>query len=245
MNMPIEEIKKQPRGGKRLAGLIIVLVGAALLGKQLGLLIPAWVFTWPVLLIVIGLFIGAKHSFRHPGWIIMCMIGGVFLAERLVEGVSISQFLWPAVIIIVGLIMIFRPGKRKWGNEHWREAIDRSNAYEINNEEYINSVGIFGGTKKNILSKDFKGGEIVCVFGGAEINLSQAEIKGHVVLEIVNVFGGTKLIVPPNWEIKSEMVAILGGIEDRRVQMANTTNGIDVLVIKGTCIFGGIEIKSF
>lgn len=37
-----------------------------------------------------------------------------------------------------------------------------------------------------------------------------------VTLEITTIFGGTKLIIPSNWEIKSEAVMIFGGIEDKR-----------------------------
>ncbi len=245
-NINNDEMTKRHQNGKRLAGFIVVIVGAVLLARQSGLVIPEWVLSWPMFLIVLGLFIGARHRFRRPGWIVLCLVGSIFLADRLMDEISITQFLWPAVIIIAGLAMIFGPRRKKWNNEcgqgKWGS---RSESLTTNTEDYINSVSIFGGVKKNILSKDFKGGEIVGVFSGAEINLSQAEIKGHVELEIVNVFAGTKLIIPAHWEIKSEMVAILGGIEDKRMQQANTTNGTDVLMIRGTTVFGGIEIKSF
>jgi predicted membrane protein len=247
-NLNREEIMKRHHNGRRLAGFIVVLAGAVWLGKKSGLEIPDWVFSWPVFLIVLGLFIGAKNRFRKPGWIILCLVGSVFLAERLVVGLSISNYLWPAVIIIAGLAMIFAPRRKKWNREcwpeHWeKEKWDGSEPYS--SDDYIDSVSVFGGIKKNIISKDFKGGDIVNIFGGAEINLTQSEIKGRVVMEIVNVFGGAKLIVPPHWEISSEMVAILGGMEDKRMQQTNTTNGEDILVIRGTSIFGGIEIKSY
>ena len=43
------------------------------------------------------------------------------------------------------------------------------------------------------------------------------------------------------------MVAIFGGVEDKRPQLADTStvNPNKVLVLKGTCIFGGIDIKSY
>jgi predicted membrane protein len=246
MNINNDDTMKEHRNGKRLAGLVVVLFGGVLLARQLGLMIPGWVFSWPVFLIALGLFIGAKHRFRRPGWIVLCLVGGIFLADNLIVGFSIGQFAWPVIIIIAGLFMIFRPKRKKWNHEYWEKMMEKKDYADYNTEDHIDSVCIFGGVKKNILSKDFKGGEIVCVFGGAEINLTQAEIKGHVVLEIVNVFGGTKLIVPANWEIKNtEMVAILGGIEDKRMQQVNVTNSVAVLEIRGTAIFGGIEIKSF
>jgi hypothetical protein len=97
-----------------------------------------------------------------------------------------------------------------------------------------------------VLSKDFKGGESVCVFGGTEINLAQADISGRVAIEIVQVFGGTKIIVPGHWKIETEeLVCILGGLNDKRQLINTMTDQTKVLVLKGTCIFGGIDIKSF
>jgi len=112
-------------------------------------------------------------------------------------------------------------------------------------DDVIDSTSIFGGVKKMITSKDFKGGEIVCFMGGAEYNLSQADITGPISIDIMQVFGGTKLIVPPHWEIKTETVAIFAGIEDKRPVQPGAFDPNKILVLKGTTIFGGIEIKSY
>jgi predicted membrane protein len=81
--------------------------------------------------------------------------------------------------------------------------------------------------------------------GGAEINLSQADFEGKVILEITQVFGGTALIIPANWEVQSESTAILGGIEDKRAVNDMISNGSKILVLKGVTVFGGIEIKNY
>lgn len=250
-NLNEDELMKRHKAGKRMAGLVIVIVGAVLLSRQMGVMMPDWLLSWPMILITIGLYVGAKHQFRKPGWIILCLIGTVFLMDNFVEGFNISEYFWPVFIIAIGLFMIFSR-ENKWERE-WkrRKAFGRQMVEEItrnvetNPEDYINHVSIFGSIEKNIISKDFRGGDIVCIFSGAEINLSRAEIKQPVVMEIVNVFGGTTLILPPNWEIKSEMVAILGGIEDKRIQQAGIPDNQNVLVLRGTCVLGGIEIKSF
>ena len=81
--------------------------------------------------------------------------------------------------------------------------------------------------------------------GGAEINMMQADIQGKVALEITQVMGGTKLIVPSHWRIQtSEVVSILGGIDDKRPVQGNIDEN-KVLVISGTSILGGLEIKSY
>ena len=114
-------------------------------------------------------------------------------------------------------------------------------------DEYVNEVAIFGGVKRQIFSKDFKGGRVSAVFGGAELNFVNADIKGRVVMELNNIFGGTKLVIPASWSVKQEISAIFGGIEDRRQQVPGAP-GADpekILVIRGTCLFGGLEIRNF
>jgi hypothetical protein len=109
----------------------------------------------------------------------------------------------------------------------------------------LDIAAIFGGVKKTIMSKNFKGGEIVSIFGGTEVNLLHADMQQPVELETVNIFGGTKLIIPNNWEVKSEAVAILGGVEDKRNIPSIPQVPNRVLILKGFSMFGGIEIKSY
>ncbi|MES2559342.1 MAG: DUF5668 domain-containing protein [Bacteroidota bacterium] len=228
--------------GKALGGIIVLIVGATLLARQLGVVFPGWLFTWPVIIIIIGIYIGARHMFRNPGWVIMVAVGSVFLLDNIYTDINITTFFWPLFIMAAGLFMIIKPRRKT------QQAIDEwehTTVYTENvDDDVIETVSVFGGVKKNILSKNFKGGEITCVIGGAEINLSQADIQGRVVLEVTQVLGGTKLIIPSNWDVQPEMVAVLGGIEDKR-KVQNTEPTDKILVIRGTSVLGGIEIKSY
>ena len=149
------------------------------------------------------------------------------------------------VIIGIGLFIIFRSGKK---NRDWKKW-DDSQAYTENAaDDYLDSTVLFGGVKKNVISNNFRGGEAVTIFGGTELNLIQADVDGAIVLDLTQVFGGTKLIVPAHWKIQSkDMVAIFGGVEDKRPMLSNpsTEETNKVLILKGTCIFGGIDIKSY
>lgn len=230
--------------GRALGGLIIVTVGTLLLARQLGVYFPHWLFSWKMLLIVIGVYVGARHSFRRPGWLIPVAIGSIFLLEDLIPYLTIREYAWPIIIIFIGLIMIFRPrGSRRRRHRYWEknaEEIDKSS------EGYFDSFTMFGENKKLILSKDFKGGESFCIFGGTEINLTQADINGRVAIDLVQIFGGTRLIVPAHWKLETEeMVSIFGGLNDKRQFQNTVTDQSKVLVLKGTCLFGGIDIKSF
>ena len=264
------EIKNKPsQNGKKVVGSAILVIGLALLAKQMGAELPRWMFSWPMLLIVIGIASGIKHQFKNATWIILILIGAVFLTERIVPELSVTQFTWPIILIGIGVFFIFGRGfksndcrrNKRWENEYNKyqntsdfsyaetpkneEPVAQKAKYQPTGEEYIDSMSVFGGTKKNILSKNFKGGDVTNIMGGAELNFYHADINGVVVLDIVQVFGGTKIIIPPTWDVVSEMAAIFGGIDDKRSLTQVLPDKSKVLVINGTSIFGGIEIRNF
>ncbi|TAL45394.1 MAG: hypothetical protein EPN92_07510 [Chitinophagaceae bacterium] len=186
-------------------------------------------------------------------WFILMMVGSIFLAGYINPDLHLSHYAWPIVFIAVGLFFIlnsrrnfrFRQGEKKTGNSSGIEDATVIDESTDSKEDYVDVTSIFGGTKKNILSKNFKGGSIVNIFGGTELYLGQADIQGNAVIETTTVFGGTKLIVPSNWTVKSEAAVIFGGIEDKRTLPATVDNPEKTLILKGTVIFGGIDIKSY
>jgi len=240
--------------GRVWGGLIVIAVGSVLLVRQAGLEIPHWITSWPMILIAIGTYVGFRHSFRGPGWAVPILIGSVFLLKEFDPTLEIGHYLWPIAIILVGIIIIVRPKKKDiHSHEWWRNKFERdmNTATAANpafsSEDYLDTVTIFGGVKKNIFSKTFRGGELVTIFGGTEINLTQADVSHPIVLDITQIFGGAKLIVPPHWTIKSEdIVSIFGSVEDKRPVMAESNyDAQKMLILKGTNIFGGIDIKSY
>lgn len=283
-----EKIDKRSRrrGASRVwIPLLLICLGSLLLVRQIGVGVPEWIFSWPMILIVVGVFSGIAHAFRGPGWLIMIIIGSFFLVDQLVPGMDIHRFIWPGVIILVGLVLLIRPKKpywmehdwhQKWNQRDWERwqrrrhrrgypgnwgrgagpgnptgATDMNNPggpeYQSGNpstEDYIDATTVLGGIHKNIISKNFKGGDITIFMGGAEINLSQADIQGTAALDITQIMGGTKIIVPSNWEIRSQLTSVFGNIEDKR-QNINVTDSQKVLILDGTSVFGGIEIRNY
>jgi len=232
-------------------GLFLVVVGILLLANKMNAGIPGWIFTWPVLAIAIGLLIGIQHRFRHFFWVIPVIWGGFALFDQQRPDLNLHNYTAPLVLILIGLFFIFRrsryPGytqRREWRNQ-WHTMRP---GYDINSTtdgEWIDSTSVFGGAKKIILSKNFKGGDITCFMGGAEIDMSKADIQGKIVMDITAVFGGIKLIVPPNWDIKIEITAVFAGVEDKRPVQVAKADPDKILVLDGAAVFGGIEINSF
>lgn len=232
-------------------GLFILTIGGIALVRSFGVPVPDWFYSWQMLLIAIGLFIGIRKGFRDGGWFIPIIVGGVFMINEYLGG-NLQRHMWPLILIVVGLLFLIRPkrSKCKIDREKKNSGMNVETITPISEsysqDDLIDSTCIFSGTKKVILSKNFKGGELVNVFGGAEIDLTQADINGTAVLEVTAIFGGATLIVPSNWAInQSEAVTIFGGISDKRKFPALAEPVSKTLVLKGTMIFGGLEIKSY
>ena len=238
-------------------GIFFLLGGFLLLAYKMGAPVPQWVFTWPLLLIAIGLLIGIRHGFRNAGWIILVVIGGVFLLDEQMPELNFHDYLGPILIIALGAFFIIRPRRmfrdrfQGWQSDKidkWTTSsgLTGSENQETDSNEFIRINSIFSGVKRTILSKDFKGGYISCVFGGAEIDMTQADITGKVVIRMEEVFGGVKLMIPPRWIVQNEIEGVFHGVDDKR----NYNSGVQpdpnkVLILKGSCVFAGIEIRSF
>ena len=247
------------RRGGYLFGLVLILIGGALLVERMGVPVPYWLFTWPMLLIVIGIYSGIKHSFRNNTWIILIAIGGFFLVDDFIPELKLEPLFWPVLIIGLGVLFLVRPRHRDWAF-YWdanrgKYRKFRGNPTNINipweepvkdSSDYFNVHSVFSGVKRTVLSKDFKGGSISCVFAGVEIDLTQADITDKVVIRMEEVFGGTKLVIPADWVVQNEIEGIFHGVEDKRSYRSNVApNPNKVLILRGTAVFAGIEIRSY
>ena len=247
-----EQNQQQFGHGHIWTGAFLLIIGGLALAKSFRVPMPVWLFTWQMLLIGIGLFIGFRKGFRDGGWFVPIIIGGAFLVNDYFLVGDLRRHVWPLVLIVLGVFFILRPRRKRWPG--WAEkknagvqaeTIDTLNEESYTQDDFINSTCVFSGTKKVILSKNFKGGDMVNVFGGCEIDLTQADMTSPAVLEITAIFGGATLVVPSNWAIKSEAATIFGGIGDKRKFLSPTETATKTLILKGTIIFGGVEIKSY
>jgi predicted membrane protein len=159
--------------------------------------------------------------FLFGAFIILLGLGFLF-------DVNLLRFLIPLFLIIIG-IRIITGNNRNWDMSKRSESKDDS----------FKRVAIFSPINERVSSDNFQRAEAVAVFGGGEIDLSQAKTKAKQVnLELVAVFGGLKVIVPKNWKVSSEGIGIIGGF-------SNNTKGDGAVVnvkLEGVAIFGGVEV---
>ncbi len=224
-----------------IAGLLLLLVNTRLLPYELKHIL----ISWQMLLIAIGIVSFFISESRTPG-IILILIGGIFILPRVFVtffhySFNVMHFFWPLILIAIGVLILFRkmPHHRRWqpGINRQAQPLD---------DGFIHEENIFGGGKQRIMHQVFRGGHINCIFGGSEIDLTQSTLaEGINELEINTIFGGVTIIVPTDWKIQLKITSILGGFTDKRVYVKESPDPTRVLVIKGSAIFGGGEIKSY
>lgn len=238
---PYRHCRRPHRGNKRGLGIAIILIGLLLILHKTVFPYIAFRLTWPYILILIGILIGIKSSFRNPAPYILISIGLFKLIPAFeIMGVMSNELALPALLILIGVVLVFR--KR---HHHFMDA--RHTEVVTHDENTINIDVSFGGKKEIVTSKDFRGGRISASFAGCELNLAQADSTMQTIELSVKVHAaGLELIVPSHWEIKNEVDTTFGSVEDHRT-ILTTNTGMDkkVLILRGNCNFGGIEIKSY
>lgn len=246
-------LNNRPPKNNLSAGIILIIIGILFLLNripQTAALFPQWLFTWPSILIILGLFIGVKSGFRNFVWLILILIGTyALLYHNQFISLNLKPFLLPIGLILIGIAVMTKRSKacNQYRHRHHRYRHFNTPAEPVNNtDDYININSMFGNIERSVFSKDFKGGQINVLFGGTELNFSQADFEGVATLELSILFGGGEIIIPANWEVKNEISVIFGGTEDKRSSPPHQANEAPkTLILKGSVVFGGIEIKSY
>ncbi|MDD4409275.1 MAG: LiaF-related protein [Candidatus Pacebacteria bacterium] len=161
----------------------------------------------------------------------MKVILGLFLiliGINILTGISFFNYIFAALIIYIGVRMIF--GKKQ----------EYRNDKTLSHEDVLNEVFVFSPINKAVESGNFKGGDVVMIFSGGQIDLSQAKTSSKVIdMEIATIFGGIKLIIPKEWKVNFQGVSIIGGSTNN-----SAAEGDVILNIKGVTIMGGVEISN-
>lgn len=220
-------------------GVILLVIGSLLLLDNLHIVpdyISDYLFNWQTFLIVLGAFMFVTRDRKAPGLILM-IIGGFFLLRDLdiYPFYELRHVFWPIILIALGLSFVLRR----------RGEIPHDIDEEKKSLDYIDDFAIFGGRERTITSQDFRGGKITTVFGGSQIDLRNADLTpGIHVMDIFAMFGGTSIIVPPDWTVKIDVVSFLGGFSDERYSAVKVVPDSEkVLVIKGFVMLGGGEVS--
>lgn len=263
------ETRKSGIARRAVLGIILMIFGILLLVENMGIIntsISHVIFSWQMLLILIGALGLINRRGIHPASIILIGIGVFFLIPEVTNvNFDIGRMFLPFIFVIIGISILFhshhdndwrRKCRSDWRARHyhrrygynWKESTnaDTEQKPESFGSDILDEVNIFSGGDKKITSKAFQGGKITSIFGGGTYDFLDCELaEGKNVLEMVNIFGGAKLIVPSDWIIHLDVAAVFGGFSDKRRRNSQSSGSTNKeLYITGVAIFGGGEIKS-
>jgi predicted membrane protein len=234
-------MEKRKLEGRSILGIILVLIGVGLIARNMNFIPDALardLFSWPMILVVLGIIFLSSKANHTSGWILL-LLGVLFLLPKITGfPYSLGEVFWPVIFIALGLLILFK----SLGGIKRRKSPTTSGS----GVDCIDEVAILGGNERKINSQSFKGGQVTSIFGGSQVNLLDAGLApGENVMDVFNLFGGSTFIVPKDWNIKVEVVSILGGFADKRLGTESAASEADsVLIIKGLALFGGGELKS-
>jgi len=243
-HMSSEEHQQEQFRGRIAGGIVVIFFGLAILLERSGVFVADWLVSGGTILLGIGIVSLIKHRFKKNfAWVITA-IGAILLFNDLMPNVVNTAFILPAVLIIIGISFFTKAfsSQKKKANQSFDQFVNEDST----GDDYFESTSMFGGVEKIVMSKNFKGAKITSMFSGQVINLTQANIEKEASIQVNAMFGGVELIVPSNWKVVSDLSSFFGGVEDNRsVNSEGWKENEKTLYLKGSCAFGGIDIKSY
>lgn len=225
--------------GRIWLGAILIIVGALLFLKNFHFdLFNINLFSWPFLILIVGIIILVNQKDSLFG-LILIVVGGAGIASKIfhISYGSIFRDYWPFLLIVFGIYLVI---KRTGHSE--TDTLDFIEA----DEYYLDIFSIFGEKAKRIVTNNFLGGKITSMFSDLKVDLRDCKITtGTKELDTLTTFGATEILLPNNWQVIIKTTTIFGGFEDHRGRSESVDDeDKNLLIVKGLVLFGGGEIRS-
>jgi predicted membrane protein len=226
--------------GGLIPGAVILAVGVIFLLDSLGYVRARhFLQFWPMILI----FIGASKIARHDSrvWGVLLVLFGLFvqLSNLGIGNFTWNQF-WPLLLIAAGAMAM-------WSAIQARKVMHKAPEGNADPRNTLDESAIFGGVEKRLNSREFRGGRLQAIFGGIELDLRDADMtESEAVIYANAIFGGIEMRVPETWFVAARGQGVFGGFSDstRFSPPADPDKPKKTLIVLGTSLFGGVEIRN-
>jgi hypothetical protein len=207
-------------GGRRLLGGIVILLGFLLLLDSTDIVTFDGfdVFIAGVLVLYGGYRLVTERA-RHLFWpttFVLVGTGWLLVEFDVLTGSEASQF-WPLLVVVLGVSIVVGRRRAGWSIE------TKSNS------------GSDGET-----AVSFDDHDLVAIFEDARLDLRDIDVETPIHVDALALFGDVELIVPEEWVVVPETVAVFGGLTDRR---RTRPAGEPDLVVSGVSVFGDIDLR--
>lgn len=240
--------------GRTIAGGILIALGVLFTLDNFGLVDAGTIFHyWPLLLVGFGLLKIAQAQFpeqKVAGAVVSAV--GVLLLLRTLHVLNFHmRDVWPVFLVFAGGLLVWRSAHHRNAEGVLADArlgLGGGRAEAGGDGHVLNDFAFLGGGERIVRSQDFRGGEVTAIMGGFNIDLRGASIAGdQATLEVFTLWGGVEIRVPEDWIVEINAVPILGAFSETAhgpgAPVAPPSGSRKTLVIRGTAIMGGVEVK--
>ncbi len=104
------------------------------------------------------------------------------------------------------------------------------------------AASIFAGAQFVSSAPALRAARVLTWFGGHDVDLRGATLDpSGATLDLRTIYGGTQIVVPDGWRVRSSVLSIIGGtqvdIEDERLP-----EDAPLLELRGFTLFGGVRV---
>lgn len=225
MNAPHQPRRKSTDTGRIWAGAIVLGLGIILLLNRLDIawiFIPRWIFSWPMILIAVGLVIGGSSNFRNPASYILLLIGGFFMANNIWD-LDIKRYIWPAAIIAAGVWLLSNRKQKGMPpppphGKRYQPAPDNAYAWDKRVADDPLDAPVDDGTLHAAVEDDTTDGGEHAHSGSAASGRAWSDVMDDDYVKITSVFGDVRRTVISKNFLGGEVVNIFGGSDINLIQ---------------------------
>lgn len=231
-----------------LFGVVVLAMAVFVLGAAFGLWgaeisLKGW---WTVFLIVPAL--ASIFSEGPRIWnLILLGVGAWLLAEQQgwITNTQARAVFGGVMLLILGLWLmfgwIFKPKHQDTYQSPEAFHVTDAMGGEQDFSDCPQYVAVFSGRDVYNACQSMRGMKATAVFGGLDLNLSNAVPAGDITLYVTAVFGGIDLIVPRQARIRVEGIPVFGGYDS--TFPPNHDESLPLITIKCSAVFGGVDLK--
>jgi predicted membrane protein len=245
-------VRVHGRLGSILFGLTVIAVGVVFTLDHFGIIAASrFLPWWPVALIAYGLArltgLGCRtHIVAGAGF----TFAGAWMLLHNLHYIRYDIWdVWPLLLILIGVSLVSSAIAR--GRDAAR--IDSapigsttgadSRAEGVDTGSSLNAFAVMSGSTRKIVTNDFRGGEVIAIMAGHDIDLRAARIaSGTATIDLLVWWGGVDIWVPEDWKVSCEAMPLMAGVEDHTRPPAAEVKGH--LILKGLVVMGGVEVKN-
>ena len=120
----------------------------------------------------------------------------------------------------------------------------RTRSIGVPSSDEVALVAIFEPLDFASTATAFRGGSLLCWYGGGDIDLRGATLDpAGARLDVKLIFGGGRVLVPEDWTVDLHVTGVFGGVGDARPPRGRPADA-PRLVVEGFAIFGGLGVDS-